>query len=539
MGVYIKLSVLSDQILEKEWKEFYEDSLKLLKGYSGEIMGIQKEKKGSLTRHYYSREIEHGKNDSGKRHWSVVGDFASRETGESFSLYQDINHYCRKTFTSGVYDDILLHIIDDYKDSDKQRKGNFCSVFHSKTQGHSYHIPVLAVAMLAEDRFSGRAAASGNIDVYQARKAKEFIREILNNEVHLPICTDTVRLYNRIKRYYDDDRGIEYFEIIYRGSQSDLYKELRDVYDSDIIQQWFMTKLSDYDSPSQFGCLDMFIAWLNSTHDPEPLCHMACIDKKGPGFAPADFADALASTWISIDKDRQGIMDIFLKPEGDTDTVFSQFGMIFMDMGGFKGRDMKFHMKEEHVLSILEKKFPLDFSDTKQAFVKRNNEEKEKLDLLTEPVRSLTKRVYEDRSDPLGDTFPILETMADATEDQIFMLRGAAAGLRRLEKNLTEEEKERFDKSNQELIEIIIFLTEKMGPKLSEDAWEWIDKEEDTQFLRFLALLLMIDNHEQKFWNMRKGILENRNLARDVFEMFNDPEIESFLEEPESEPEEG
>ncbi|QTA80528.1 Uncharacterized protein dnl_28330 [Desulfonema limicola] len=531
MGVYVKLSILSDQIPDKEWNEFYDESLIFLKKYSDEIMGFREEIKGSIKRHVYSREIEHNKDDPQKRHWAAIGDFFSKETGETFCLYYDINHYFHGKYKSERCDDILLHMIDDYNDSEGKRAGHFCDIFNNKTQGYSYHIPMLAVAMICEDRFTELAAVSGNIDIYQARKAKILIREILNKEVHLPVCTDTVRLYNRIKRYYNDIRGIHYFELIYRGSENDLYKELQDVYDIEIIKQWFIENLMKFNSPASFGAIDMFIAWLNATQDLETLCNMACIDPKGPGFNPVEFASALASTWISIDKTRQGLMDIFLKPRGETDTVFSQFGMMLMDMGGFKGRNMKFHLDQDQVLSKIKELFPLDFPDIKKTFVNKNNKEKEKLDSLKDPVARLEKSVSEDNSDPLGDTFPVLESMKDATKEQRFMLKGAAAGMRRLRRNLSDEEEERLYMPNDELINMIILLTEKVGPKLSEDAWNWIDNEDNTELLRFLVLLVMIDNGEQKFWNMRKGILENKKLAKEVFELYNDPDIESVLEE--------
>ena len=51
-----------------------------------------------------------------------------------------------------------------------------------------FHYYMLGVGMLAEDRFPSAAFVSGDIDRFQAEKARDKIRAILKRDVNLPLC---------------------------------------------------------------------------------------------------------------------------------------------------------------------------------------------------------------------------------------------------------------------------------------------------------------------------------------------------------------
>jgi len=93
MGVYLRLTIVPSRIAHAEWLEVYKDSLVLLHGYPGEMMGIKHEEINSAEREVYSRTIEHDADDPEQRHWHVVGDFESQATGESFIFYSDLDYY--------------------------------------------------------------------------------------------------------------------------------------------------------------------------------------------------------------------------------------------------------------------------------------------------------------------------------------------------------------------------------------------------------------------------------------------------------------
>jgi hypothetical protein len=52
------------------------------------------------------------------------------------------------------------------------------------------------------------------------------------------------------------------------------------------------------------------------------------------------------------------------------------------------------------------------------------------------------------------------------------------------------------------------------GPTLTEDAWDWIDREEDPETCRFLAGLCRLDPPDGDQADLRRALLENRTLCR-------------------------
>ena len=151
MGVFIQLGIIPEHIQAPAWQDIYEQSLKFLQGYPLQLMGVREQHIGSQKRRVYSRQLEHQRDDSNSRHWHVVGDFDHMEWAESFLLYANIEHY-RNRWRPGdqqppedIVQDLVTH----------QTYPN--DVFSSKTQGHPYHIAMLAVGMLVENRFPSAA----------------------------------------------------------------------------------------------------------------------------------------------------------------------------------------------------------------------------------------------------------------------------------------------------------------------------------------------------------------------------------------------
>ena len=222
MGIYIHLSIMPHRISADEWHETYMETLALLQGYPGGMMGLHYESIGAAKRVVKSRRLEHHIEDPKKRHWHVIGDLKSKETAESFMFDYDLDDYRsrvgRPPSGKGENDDIILSIIED--------KDDYCEVFSDKTQGFPYHIPVLAVAMAVETRFPKYAHVSGDIDDDQARAAQAFARSVLKREIALPLSVDVPRLFKKLCEHYQEDEALEHFADIYRGEQFFHEKEI-------------------------------------------------------------------------------------------------------------------------------------------------------------------------------------------------------------------------------------------------------------------------------------------------------------------------
>lgn len=522
MGISINLSFIPEPIAPDEWEQIYSQSLALLNGYPGEMMGIQRERINSAQRRVYSRKIEQHLDDPTRRHWHVVGDFESKERGESFVFYQDIGHYrSRRSDSDEVVredEDIIVDLIEDY---DYVR-----SVFSDKTQGHPYHIPLLAVAMLVEERFPKYAAAGGNIDIHQAREAQAFASTVLKKEIALPIRVDAPRLFKRIQAHYQGPEALLHFSDIFIGDNDQLFEALFAMSEQAAFRQWFLERLGAYESSNQWGAIDLSIGWLNSTEDFITLCELACINDAGPKFDPVAFSSALAGTWISIEPSLRDVMQVFRKPEGAIDSIATLFGSLLLDASGGKGRSMRYYMAEEEVLSTLTPLFPDHSQQIRESFKTRTDQIRESLSESQDPIQELVRRVEDDEPE-IGDgrSFMRLESIENLSEGQTLMLKGMAYTLANIRSHIRTDIPELFSESSEQWKDKIVRISHEQGLTLSEDAWKWIDQEKERELLLLALTIVLLNKREQTVWNIRCALLENRALCQAVLEMTNDEEM--------------
>ena len=520
MGVYVNLTIVPSRITPEAWQEAYEESLALLRGYAGEMMGIQFEQISSTKRRAYSRRIEHHIDDPKQRHWHVVGDFASKETGESFILYSDLEHYRDRgshSKSEEEINDIIVNIIEE--------KGGGRDVFSDKTQGCPYHIPLLAVAMLVEDRFSMYAHASGDIDVHQAKQAQAFAKTALKREIALPLAVEASRLFQRLRAHYQGKEALAHFDRLFRGDSSSSFEILYKLSDRAAFAQNFLDDLRYYKSPTQLGVINLSMKWLNATRDLKTLCELACLHENGPKFDPLQFAGALASTWVSIEESMRGVMNPFRKPKGAVDSVDSQFGAMFMDMGGLKGRNMRFYMNEKQVVQTLAELFSAHAAPMGNVFIAETEKIRKNLAESQEALESLVKSNETDPEFGDGSSFKLLKSAENLSPNQRLLLEGVAYALSLTRTKFQEEDPEIFRETVERMHEHIVLISQHQGITLTEDAWKWLDQENDHELLRFVLMLVLIKNDEQRFWNMRKGLLENRELCKAALKMTHDQEL--------------
>jgi hypothetical protein len=524
MGVYLGLKLMPQRIGHDEWHEVYEDSLALLKAWPKPMMGLKTEQIGSVKRRIFSRDIERERDNPDKRNWHVVGDFESKQTGESFVLYWDLNHYrYGKPHLPEATDDsdIVASIISE--------KTDHIEVFFAKTQGCPYHFAILGVAMLVEDRFPKYALASGDIDIHQAKRAQELVKSLIGKSIALPVCVDGPRLLQRIGQHCRGKEAIGYFQKIYRG---DSHKKFETLYSQcgDSFADWFVDELRSYQSPAQLRVIDLSMGWLDATGDLQSLCEIACLREDGPKFDPVKFAGALASTWISLDEPTRGVLNPFRKPEGEADTVMSQLGSVFFDLRGLKGRGMEFHMPEEEVFKVFYRLFPEHGGQMEQAFGAKTQALKKDLEECRPGMERLESRSKEEPESGDGSSIMALESFDQASPRQKILLEGMAYVIDRMRPKILEETPQLLEGGPKQLLEKIIDAANCQGLTLTEDAWNWLDNESDPEFLKYVLCLAIIDDQRLSFWNLRKGMLENRALCLAAFEMSKDPTFPERME---------
>jgi len=535
MGVYVELKVFGEYITEREWSETFDEALYLLK--SNNAMGpksevVQLKDHPEVERICYSRNIEGDINDPAKHHWHVVGDMNSLLTAESFIMYRNRNRF-EPYQQPDEHVDIIREIIKEVENGDV---GDYDKIFDAKTQGYPYHYSLLAVGMLLEDRFPKYAVVSGNIDRYQAIKSQEMIKDILKKDVSLPVVTDYERLIDRIKKFRNDVRGIEAFSWIVRDDPrrdgKERYRAIAEKFTENDFDRSIFNQLKDYKSPSQNGSLSIFIDWLNAGFDLKKLAKIACVEKSGPQFEPREFVKALVkSLWLTTEMDKRKQFEIFHKPEGEVERVMSQFGMAMFDLMGCNGRDLQVYLPEDQLFQVLKDIFPDKIEELQDVVTDAKKGLPEYFESANEYLKHLNSdddHINEKHSLIDGTEFFTLSRENSLSESQKIILLAISSLL-----NTSEEKIRTNDELNEMLTTqsdinkcrfLLLRLTREYGPQLTEDAWSWIDQENDFSLIKTLCILAMVNEHEQKFYNTKKSIFEKRWLCKLVTNWSKDNE---------------
>lgn len=233
MGISIDLYV-SHNITQEEWKPVYEESLKLAEKFC--LMDIE------LTEVYgeklycgvptCEKMVENGIG------WNAVGDYRTMNRVESFSLPKDILAWAEdlillrkclmesNNLSEEQIFEPLLNMPEVYSRlgvKDK-RRGNCYSLWGGKTQGEPYHIYLLAIACMIEERLEGKAAVAGDITIGQCRKAVRLVNEVLDKPIRLPARCDLERLYQRVRNLpLKTEEVLNVFNNLYMGEKDKNY----------------------------------------------------------------------------------------------------------------------------------------------------------------------------------------------------------------------------------------------------------------------------------------------------------------------------
>jgi len=507
MSVYVSLHIDPEHIDSDRWRTVYQQTLQLLKAWQGDLFAARQENRGPHTRTVLSRKLLCHNGQRGDSCWTVCGDFESKQYGEPFVLHADLNQYRHRgsQLPMATTDDILSRIVGE-------STPNYAKVFHQKTQGLPYHIVVLAAAMWIEHNFPKSAFLSGDIDKAQCQKAARYISNNLGEEVLLPVCVSPDQLLSRLSYFSDGFERLDYFIKVYRGTYTESLSSLFQYVDQGVVSTWFARELQKYGDPNQFGAIDWFNAWLNACEDLEALCYLACVNENGPRFPASSFGTALAATWIGVPRSHREVIDAFHRPEGEPETVHSQFGGIFLDMSGLKGRHIQAYLPMAQIVSVLHE----SFSQQAHAVIANFQEKQEEAIGLLAQIKEPAEALAYSRDDAL---IPIMDGME-------FMNIGHPAGLS--EKYTTwldvmaklvyqwRQDASHYASSNMDhasLIDLLWHLADRNHIVLSEDAWSWLEEEEDLELLLTAAALMSQTDNEEKFVNIRWAVLENRSLC--------------------------
>jgi hypothetical protein len=227
MGIFIYLSV-SHAVTPEEWEKVYQEALFLARNFPlAEIRSVPIH--GVNTRCLvHTDEREHrsiGQGGQTYLAWYANGDSLSLKTAEMYSLRRNL-------VTDATYEpdagDAMLDAVTAYMDYpwDDARFQQAYGLWGAKTQGEPYHLYLLAIACLIEDRLGTKAFVYGDITRGQCKKAVELANKYLSRPIRLPDRCSPYLLCTRVSRLpFPADEQIAIYVRFYLGAKDAQFGE--------------------------------------------------------------------------------------------------------------------------------------------------------------------------------------------------------------------------------------------------------------------------------------------------------------------------
>lgn len=512
MGIQVKLDIIPEAIDPAAWASVYDETVRLLAGYPQGIIGLRECKIGSGRRLIYSRDFEHAVRDPERRHWIISGDADSLQTGETFKLHRNLDHYRQRLFTAPPPPEAPVDLLGPNADGR--------TVFGDKTQGYPYHIPILATAMIIEAAFAPAALAGGDIDAGQSAEAQVLIDKVLGKRVPLPVRVDGGRLIDRLAPGRTDQEVMEAFESAFCGDRDACSAALLDAFGQDMFTRWFTARLvvPDSNGPT-LGTIWRFTTWFNLGLPVDRLVHAACVDPAGPRFDPAAAAGSIAATWVNLPFDETGAAREGSGADvGIPGTVTKQFGNAFLDMQGMVGRRIRVHVAASDILAAFAAPFPDRIAEITTALENRSRTARAGLSGLMESLAAFDASTAAQER-PIEDIIH-LDSLTSLTEAEQEGFARLGVGLADHYPVIQEFIAELHRAGGHVACRAAASqLAIDRGVVLTEAAWARLDDPANVRQLRLAIMLLTNAEMANIFRVFRRAVLENPVLCAYVAAM--------------------
>lgn len=334
MGLYINLVVNFDDIDDKKWEKTYEESVEMLQKFPIPLIRLEYEEINGSKRIVATEDIVQDKGLE-TEHWHICGDWESEQRAESFLLYRYQKARYNNRPNNNRPKPKANNILWAPKDSINYRYAWGADIFGDKTQGRPYHLAMLAVGILFENRFPGSIFVTGNINKEQAEGILPWMNSVLKEPIKLPIGTDGERLYKKLQELYDEPAlAIQRFKTLYTeaGTASDiLFKHAHRAH----VLQSFVESLGHYTSITQLGAIRIIGSFLTATQDVKQLIEFVLqVGKDSNGFELEELLRVLVSRFITVEQEARKPLSLFVYPEKRLTTIEVVFAQTFLQLGG-------------------------------------------------------------------------------------------------------------------------------------------------------------------------------------------------------------
>lgn len=241
MGIFIYTDV-SHSVTKQEWESVYEETLVLAKAFPLAYRGFITYAGKKVLCAVRTEETEEQYRGLG---WQASMDYDTLKSAEVYDLPRDLVRDREPDPEAG---DAMMSALPAYMNYswDDERLCHAYSLWDAKTQGEPYHMYLLAIACLIEDRLGDKAFVYGDITLGQCRKAVELANRYLEKEIRIPARCETERLYRRVGRLPLEERErFAVFDHFYLGVKDGSFYEFEGThFQTDVIQEYWKNRFS-------------------------------------------------------------------------------------------------------------------------------------------------------------------------------------------------------------------------------------------------------------------------------------------------------
>lgn len=245
MGIFIYLEI-SKSVTEEEWHRVYEESLALVKAFPLAERGTVFYAGQQIVCAVRTQEREMRYHSGTKRGWCAEMDYDTLNGAEEYLLLKDFvdGEEIDSDAGDAIMGVLANHIDCGWKQENSKRT---YSLWDAKTQGKPYHMYLLAIACMIEDRLEEKAFTYGDITQGQCRKAVEMANQYLKKPIQIPARCDMGRLYRRIQLLpIEEKEKLEAFEYFYLGEQDKtFYGFIQNHFQADSIWAYWKKRFAD------------------------------------------------------------------------------------------------------------------------------------------------------------------------------------------------------------------------------------------------------------------------------------------------------
>jgi hypothetical protein len=522
MGLYIHLSVNLKGISNAEWESAWLESLDIFKKFPLPLSRHIIETKDGIKRHVYSQNLIRNKDEKNEC-WYLEGDLLSGQTAETFVLYRHLDAYKADYSThQGCFKDSVFKTNEpEYPSS-----SNGIELWDSKTQGYPFHLAILAVGIMLENRFPDNCYLHGDIEEKQVAVMLEWLETVYGKTYQQPICFDADRLFGQLNAVYKTKKALmDRFTCLYQGDRTDEFKAFMHFRGKKETYDYYGKNLNDFKSLNQWGAQDIMRTVLEATENVYELVTfvenaMAKRAKSKEAFEWTHVLEMLCGDYIFVNPIERESMKRLTNRSDNMDNIEDVFGRLFMKMSGMP-HVSPLYVPEDELLEIFALRDPKHGDKYRKIIEDYQKKLKDQISKVDETMETIDEAIEKDthfqaeatEKEDIVEKYPAHEqyiiTQAIRQQDRFGNYKTNVGNMSQSLQKLMEKYADMYDKKTVEAYRKGIYeYSFHAGFGVSEKGWATIDKLTDLNTLKYLFVLATVNNNEMSFWRWRKHIFE-------------------------------